>query len=282
MFGGKELQDEIVGSNSFEVYDFGARNYDQALGRWMNLDPLADKFFDYTPYNFVKNNPLIYIDPDGKDIIIWYTNSDGKKSSYTLNEKNLINGLQTAIQSKSDFFIFAVASIINNVGSLKKSDSNATKEALNDSEHNVSVKELKTGLVSYNGFNSVYWNPFSGVETEKDNSVISPATVLEHEIGHAYERAKGDVDGIKDRENTPMGRYTNAFEHGIITGGERTTAIAKGEIPRYGHDGIAVITTGPTSINIDAEKTFQLYKKLIKVTPYREWHFRYKKYIDKY
>ena len=68
MFGGKELQDEIVGSNSFEVYDFGARNYDAALGRWMNLDPLADhpNQIDKSPYGYAVNNPILYNDPNGK------------------------------------------------------------------------------------------------------------------------------------------------------------------------------------------------------------------------
>ena len=37
-FGGKEYQDEF----DLNTYDFGARNYDPALGRWMNIDTLAD------------------------------------------------------------------------------------------------------------------------------------------------------------------------------------------------------------------------------------------------
>jgi RHS repeat-associated protein len=36
MYNGKELQGEFGLNN----YDFGARNYDPALGRWMNIDPL--------------------------------------------------------------------------------------------------------------------------------------------------------------------------------------------------------------------------------------------------
>lgn len=47
------------------MYDFGARNYDPALGRWMNVDPLAEEFYEWTGYNYTLNNPVNNIDPDG-------------------------------------------------------------------------------------------------------------------------------------------------------------------------------------------------------------------------
>jgi len=47
------------------VYDFGARNYDPALGRWMNVDPLGEEFYEWTGYNYALNNPVNNIDPDG-------------------------------------------------------------------------------------------------------------------------------------------------------------------------------------------------------------------------
>jgi uncharacterized protein RhaS with RHS repeats len=57
------------------MYVYGARNYDPALGRWMNIDPLAEKRHELTIYNYVQNSPLSKIDPNGL-------------TDYTLNKKS--------------------------------------------------------------------------------------------------------------------------------------------------------------------------------------------------
>uniref|UniRef100_A0AB33JFT0 RHS repeat-associated core domain-containing protein n=2 Tax=unclassified Prevotella TaxID=2638335 RepID=A0AB33JFT0_9BACT len=61
-YNGKEL-DRMHG---LDWYDYGARHYDAVLGRWMCMDPLAEKYYDVSSYGYCKGNPIIFIDSDGK------------------------------------------------------------------------------------------------------------------------------------------------------------------------------------------------------------------------
>jgi RHS repeat-associated protein len=75
-YNGKELDRKF----GLDFYDYGARHYDAALGAWTTADPLAEKYYSVSPYAYCGNNPVMRIDPDGKD---WYeyTDKDGNSQA---------------------------------------------------------------------------------------------------------------------------------------------------------------------------------------------------------
>ncbi len=67
-FNAKELDNETG------MYYYGARYYTPELSVWLSVDPLSDKYPSMTPYNYCSNNPMKFIDPDGRDNVIFLVN----------------------------------------------------------------------------------------------------------------------------------------------------------------------------------------------------------------
>ncbi len=70
-YNGKEF-DTTHGLNT---YDYGARQYCSLFGRWDRMDPLCEKYYSVSPYAYCANNPIRFIDNDGKDYDVYYNGS---------------------------------------------------------------------------------------------------------------------------------------------------------------------------------------------------------------
>ncbi|MFA9212442.1 MAG: RHS repeat domain-containing protein [Candidatus Methylacidiphilales bacterium] len=81
-FNGKEKDNETYGEGN--AYDFGARIYDSRLGRWLAVDPLMSKYPFFSPFNYCANNPMVFVDPDGKKIV----DSKGKEVKVTITKND--------------------------------------------------------------------------------------------------------------------------------------------------------------------------------------------------
>ena len=61
-YNGKELDTQ----KGLNWYDYGARHYDAMLGRWLVVDPLAEKMSPWSPYAYCYNNPIKFVDEEGE------------------------------------------------------------------------------------------------------------------------------------------------------------------------------------------------------------------------
>ena len=249
-YNGKEL-DTKKGLN---WYDYGARHYDAALGRFTTNDPLAEKYYSINPYAYCLNNPIKFIDPTGEDVIIWYKDSNGKQAHFSFNGKNLA-------MAPNNNFVRAVISAYN------FDTENGGGENL---QKIVTNKDFKIGIVETdkdNKFDSsgfIRFNPNAGLQLN-DGNILSPATGLEHEAAHAFNNKTNNVD------QTPDAKYGTKEERSVIKGAELKTAKANGELPlnhrgRVGHNEGKWIVTKSVISNVEtsASKSQELRNRILK------------------
>ena len=88
LFNGKELLD----SARLNWYDYGARMYDAALGRWHVPDLLTEKYPSVTSYQYVMNNPINLVDPDGHDVVFHQAGADKERYEKLMTAMTWLKG----------------------------------------------------------------------------------------------------------------------------------------------------------------------------------------------
>ncbi len=89
LYNSKELQTDA----KLWWYDYGARFYDPVLGRFTGIDPLAEKFYHLSPYNYADNSPIANIDLWG--LQAWYA-ADGSIITKPFSNEPAAGPLSTA------------------------------------------------------------------------------------------------------------------------------------------------------------------------------------------
>jgi Effector protein len=255
----------------------------EVTSRWLSPDPLGAKFPNWSPYNYAVNNPVLFIDPDGQEIRVYFGNESNQYVVFNYDKDGkgaFTNSDGSAYDGKNDFLNNAMTAF----NSLSESDkgreviSNLAGAPASEFTLKVHRGEGNGGVFSFGMYDNentgqIPWNPTAGVQDAKSGNKQNPAMVLFHEMDHAngaYEKYKEEKANGQETtpfaawgrmDRTPDPEFDNAEEKRVIRGNEAQVARdlnqkhpGKGFQEFQSHHGTWIKTTGPVNVNQPKKK----------------------------
>jgi len=251
-YNGKELN-ESLGLN---WYDYGARRYDPAIARWASVDPLANKYVNISPYAYVANNPIMYIDPDGREIVVPTSLKGSQRRKIVRNLRKLTNDKLSYNKSTGKVTVrksrtgnkTAGTTLVNNL----ISDTKSTTITIGTSGNKANATNWADAQNGTGSDATVSFDPKSNPDIPTEDSKTGnvsgekrPNQIgLGHELIHADHINNGDVDLTTD---------TNTYKD--ATGTTVTQTVKKEELRTVGLKGVKAGDITENNLRSEQKKT---------------------------